>query len=71
MKSGKSHTVLHHRAILHGTLVRDGNANSNRSGGETFLGQFVPDNFGGNFMASEDLQCKATWTGLFIKVLDS
>ncbi len=29
------------------TLDRNGNADSNRSGGKTFLGQIVPGNFGG------------------------
>ncbi len=38
--------------ILLGTLDRDGNADSNRSGvkkfqGKKFLGQIVPGNFGG------------------------
>ncbi len=32
---------------LLGTLDRDGNADSNRSGGKKFLGQIVPGHFGG------------------------
>ncbi len=32
---------------LLGTLDRDGNADSNRSGGKMFLGHIVPGNFGG------------------------
>ncbi len=32
---------------LLGTLDRDGNADSNRSGGKKFLGHIVPGNFGG------------------------
>lgn len=42
-----TNSVLHHWTYLHGT-DRDGNAESNRSGGKKFLWQIVPGNFGGN-----------------------
>ncbi len=56
---------------LLGTLDRDGNADSNRSGGKILLGQIVPGNFVGNaalyfYMAPRNTTLQAPSSGLLL-----
>ncbi len=47
---------------LLGTLNRDGNADSNRSGGKMFLGQIAPGNFGGKVRQAVPPLILTQWT---------